>query len=102
MIALRLMQPQRKRERQFHVGHDAFCRTLAHFAQRNNRPSVVALGFRPGKQFPRLTLHPPHFVKQGFTEALFVLGLGLGKCIGDVAFVLEPLDNPFGPRLLLM
>ena len=44
---------------------------LAHFAQRNNRASVVAFGFRPGKQFPCFTLNSPHFVKQGFTEALF-------------------------------
>jgi hypothetical protein len=37
---------------------------------------VVALGFRSGKQFPRLTLHSPHLVKQSFSEMLFVLGLG--------------------------
>ena len=43
-----------------------------HFAQRDNRASVVALGFRPGKQFPGLTLHTSHFVKQGFTEVGWV------------------------------
>jgi hypothetical protein len=55
----------------------------------DNRASVISLRFRSGKQFPRLTLHPPHFVKQGFTEPLFALGLSLGKCIGDVAFVAQ-------------
>jgi hypothetical protein len=50
---------------------------------------VVALGFRSAKQFPRFTLDAPHFVKQGFTEALFVLGLGLANRIGDVVLVTE-------------
>jgi hypothetical protein len=62
---------------------------LAHFAQRDNRASVVAIGFRPGKQFPSFALNSPHFVEQGFAEALFVLGLGFANRIGDVVFVTE-------------
>jgi hypothetical protein len=60
---------------------------LAHFAQCDNRASKVALGFRPGKQFPSLALHPSHFVEQGFTKALFVLGLGSANRTGDVSLV---------------
>jgi hypothetical protein len=48
---------------------------------------VVALGFGFSEQFPRLTLYPPHFIKKGFAEALFMLGLGLANRIGDVVFV---------------
>jgi hypothetical protein len=48
---------------------------------------VVAIEFRPGEQFPRFTLYPPHFVKQGFAEALLVLGLGSANCISDVVFM---------------
>lgn len=61
--------------------------TLAHFAQRHNRASVVAVRFRPGKQFPSLALNSPHFIEQGFTETRFVLSLGLADRIGDVVLV---------------
>jgi len=63
--------------------------TLAQFAQRDNRSSVVAIGFGPGEQFPSFALSSLHFIEQGFAEALFVLGLGLANRIGNVILVTE-------------
>jgi hypothetical protein len=63
--------------------------TLAQFAQRDNRSSVVAIGFGPGEQFPSFALSSLHFIEQGFAEALFVLGPGLANRIGNVILVTE-------------
>ena len=46
---------------------------------------MVAIGFRPGEQFPRFTLYPPHFVEQAFAEALFVLGLSINDSVYECA-----------------
>jgi hypothetical protein len=64
----------------------AFAGTRALRATRQSN-LCVALGFGFSEQFPRLTLYPPHFIKKGFAEALFMLGLGLANRIGDVVFV---------------
>jgi len=48
---------------------------------------VVAFGFSPGKQFPRLLMYPPHIVKEAVAKSFLVLLSSFHDRLGDVRFV---------------
>jgi hypothetical protein len=47
---------------------------------------VVAFGFSPGKQFPRLLMYPPQFVKEAVAKSFLVLLSCIHDRLGDVRF----------------